>query len=154
MWKDIIDFEDRYEINQIGDIRNKNTEICLSPSLDKDGYKQIGIRKLGNRKKYWFRVHRLVAISFSEKPVNWKELEIDHIDRNKLNNSIENLRWVTTQENCDNRKNTCWATNTTTGELNITKYSNGFMLRINKHDLKHSSWHKTLENAVEIRDSL
>jgi hypothetical protein len=131
----------------------KNKILALK--IDRDGYHQIGLRKLDDRKKYWFAVHRLVAIAFCEKPDNWKELQIDHIDRNKQNNGIPNLRWVTLQENIDNRKDTCWSRNTTSGELHITGYKNGgFMLRINKHNLKHRSWHKTLEEAVNMRNSL
>ena len=151
MWKDISGFEGRYQVNEEGDIRNTTTTVLLSPSLDKDGYKQIGIRKAGNRKKFWFKIHKLVALAFLELSAN---LQIDHIDRNKLNNHYTNLRWVTCQENCNNRKTTAWQTNTTTGELHITRYTNGFMLRINKHDLKHRSWHKTLESAIQTRDSL
>jgi hypothetical protein len=99
MWKDIKDFEGRYQVNDIGEVRNINTGKIIINSLDCDGYHQIGIRKLGDRKKYWFRVHRLVAFAFTEVPDNWKELMIDHNDRNKLNNVPSNLRWVTAQEN-------------------------------------------------------
>jgi hypothetical protein len=154
MWKDIEGFEGRYEISDSGDLRNINTKRLLTLSLDKDGYYHIGLRKLGDRKKYWLRIHRLVAIAFCEKPDNWSELEIDHIDRNKINNNSANLRWVTSQLNNSNRKDTCWKTNITTGELYITKYTNGFILRINKYNLKHVSWHKTLEDAVNKRNSL
>lgn len=152
MWKDILGFEKRYQINEYGHIRNAVNFTLLTPGYDKDGYMQIGIRKLGDRKKYWFKIHRLVAIAFVNNQSD--ELQVDHIDQNKLNNNYTNLRWVTCQENCNNRKNTAWATNTTSGELHITKYSNGFMLRINKHNLKHTSWHKTLEDAVNTRKSL
>jgi hypothetical protein len=153
MWKDIEGFEGRYAISHTGEIKNIKKETLLVLSSDKDGYHQIGLRKLGERKKYWFRVHRLMAFAFCEKPPNWTELEIDHIDRNKTNNIPENLRWVTSQINNNNRKNTCWKTNTTTSELYITKYSNGFMVRINKHNLKHKTWHKTLEDAVNVRNA-
>ena len=154
MWKDIAGFEGRYEISEDGVIRNTTNGKTLTSALDSDGYKQIGIRKLGDRKKYWFKIHRLVALAFLELPDNYTSLQIDHIDRDKVNNDYRNLRWVTNQENCNNRKDTSWATNITTGELHITRYVNGFMLRINKHDLKHRSWHKTLESAVNKRDSL
>jgi hypothetical protein len=154
MWKDIKGFEERYEISETAEIRNSKTKKILTPGLDLDGYLQIGIRKLGSRKKVWFKIHKLMALYFIELPINYEELQVDHIDRNKINNNPTNLRWVTVQENCDNRKNTAWKTNTTTGEQNITKYPNGYMLRINKHNLKHRSWHKTLESAVSVRDSL
>lgn len=154
MWKDIIGFENRYQVNEIGDIRNVSSLSLLQPSIDKYGYKQIGIRKIRERKKYWFTIHKLVALGFLEQPANISGLQIDHIDRNKLNNHFTNLRWVTCQQNCDNRKETAWKTNTTTRELHITMYKNGYMLRINKHDIKHCSWHKTLESAIILRDSL
>jgi hypothetical protein len=149
MWKTIKDFE-RYEINENGDIKNIKTTYLLKSIKDKDGYLQIGLRKEGIRKKYFFKIHKLVALHFLE----FEELkQIDHIDRNKLNNNFTNLRWVTFQENIDNRKNTCWTTNLIK-ELYITKYPNGFMIRINKHNLKYRSWHKTLEDAILKRDEL
>lgn len=155
MWKDIEGFEGRYRVSDIGEILNAQKNTLLTPALDKDGYSHIGLRKMGERKKYWFRVHRLVAIAFCEKPENWKELQIDHIDRNKQNNVVPNLRWVTLQENMDNRRDTCWSRNTTTGELHITRYKNGgFMVRINQHDLKYRSWHTTLEDAIRERDAV
>jgi hypothetical protein len=154
MWRDIRGFEDRYQINEDGEIQNKKSQKILSPTIDSDGYKQIGIRHIGVRKKSWFRIHRLVAIAFIETPINFEELHVDHIDRNKINNSPSNLRWSTLQENCNNRKQTCWKTNITSGELHITQYRNGFMLRINKHNLKHRSWHKTLVDAINVKSSL
>jgi NUMOD4 motif/HNH endonuclease len=154
MWKDIDGFEGRYRVSDTGDILNVKKNTILSKKIDKNGYYEIGLRKLGDRKKYWFRVHRLVAIAFCEKGDDWQQLQIDHIDRNKQNNNASNLRWVTCQMNNSNRKDTCWNTNTTTGELYITKYKNGFMVRINRHDLKHRSWHHTIEDAINRRNSL
>jgi len=154
MWKDIDEFEGRYQINTDGQIQNKITFNLLTPTLDCDGYPQIGIRKLGNRKKYWFRIHRLVAITFLEKPENWKFLQVDHIDKNKNNCSLINLRWVTPLENNSNRKTTCWKTNKTTGEIYITKLRSGYLLRLNKHNLKHRSYHTTIEEAILIRNDI
>jgi len=154
MWKDIDGFENRYEISDKGELRNKSTKKLLTLKIDKYGYQQIGLRKLGDRKKTWFRIHRLVAFAFVNPRDNWEELSIDHIDRNKLNNNYLNLRWVTPQENCNNRKDTCWATNTTTKQLHISAYKNGFMLRINKVNLRHTSWHRTLEEAIQTRDTI
>ena len=153
MWKDIEGFEGRYRVSDTGEIQNIKKATLLALKVDRDGYHQIGLRKLGDRKKFWFSVHRLVALAFCEKPENWMDLEIDHIDRNKQNNVPSNLRWVTSQANNNNRKDTCWKTNTTTGELYITKYRNGFMVRINRSDLKHQSWHHTIEDAVNTRSN-
>ena len=151
-WKEIPDFS--YEINEIGDIRSKKFKRILIPSMDKDGYKYIGLRKLGDRKKYWFRIHRLVAMLFCNDYKSETKNEVDHIDRDITNNHYTNLRWVDKLENNANRKNTAWLTNKTTGLLYITKYKNGYIIRINKHNLKYKSWHKTIEEAILVRNSV
>lgn len=153
MWKDLVYFEDRYEIDEDGNIRNKETSRIVQSSINKYGYRQIGIRKIGDRKKYWFLIHRLVVLHFQDDlPESWDELQVDHIDHNKLNNNITNLRLVNSVENNSCRKFEAWNTNKTTGELYITKYNNGFMIRINRSDYKCQKWVLTLEEAILYRD--
>jgi hypothetical protein len=149
MWKDIIDFEERYEISDSGDVRNKKNKHILTPKVDRYSYNQIGLRKLGDRKKYWFSVHRLVGLHFLEHIVG---MQIDHIDHNKLNNVISNLRWVTPSNNNLNRELKAWKTNRT-GELYITEYKHGYMIRINRSDYKRKVWTNTLENAISQRNN-
>lgn len=62
-----------------------------------DGYRRVCIKC----KTYY--VHRLVAETFIPNPEN--KPSIDHIDRNRANNDVSNLRWVTTKENAYNQKN-------------------------------------------------
>ena len=64
---------------------------------DGRGYYHVGL----NYKNY--SVHRLVAETFLDNPINLKF--VDHIDRDKSNNDLSNLRWVTAQENLYNRRN-------------------------------------------------
>lgn len=150
MWRDIVGFEDRYEISDCGLVRNKKTKNILTLKVDRDGYNQIGLRKLGDRKKYWFSIHRLVANHFLD---GYTEgLCVDHIDHNKCNNSLSNLRWITVAENNRNRELKAWTTNTTTNELYITKYRNGFMIRINRSDYKKRIWEQDLDSAIKRRD--
>lgn len=63
-------------------------------SFDTHGYKQISI----HGKMY--KAHRLIAQAFI--PCGDDKLVVDHIDRNRANNSVENLRWVTQKENIAN----------------------------------------------------
>lgn len=71
--------------------RFKHGKKLLKTKPGKDGYARCN---LGKNKK---RVHRLVAMAFIPNPDNLPV--VDHIDGDKLNNNVENLRWVTQQEN-------------------------------------------------------
>ena len=92
-WKPIKNYEDLYTVSDKGrikSIRKKKFIKILSPSSDKDGYKQIGIRdKDGNRK--WFRMHRIVAETFIPNPENLEF--INHKDNIVYHNDVDNLEW-------------------------------------------------------------
>ena len=85
---------DNYEIDERGNVFSLSSQTYLKPHPDRYGYLYVTIK--GRHKK----VHRLVAEAFlenkDEKPC------IDHIDRNKLNNHVSNLRFVTHKENSNN----------------------------------------------------
>ena len=83
-----------YYAREDGLIENKDGRV-LNTWVDNVGYKQIVLYKDGKRN--YLRVHRLIAKAFIDNPYNKKQ--VDHIDGNKLNNSIENLEWVTNAEN-------------------------------------------------------
>lgn len=93
-WK-ILKENENYSINKKGEIKNNITKKILSPSINKDsGYYQIDLWKNNKSKKY--TLHRLIANNFipnlEDKPT------VDHIDGNRLNNDISNLRWATYSE--------------------------------------------------------
>lgn len=98
-WRPVKDYEGLYEVSNTGKVRNAVTKRELVAKLDKYGYRHLGLRALG-RKRKWITVHRLVAIAFIPNPDN-KE-SIDHINAIKTDNRVENLRWVTNMENMHN----------------------------------------------------
>ena len=65
----------------------------------KSGYYHVNLINDTNRKI--LKVHRLVAKSFIENPEN--KPEVNHKDKNKLNNNVSNLEWNTRLENCQHR---------------------------------------------------
>lgn len=98
-WRPVKDYEGLYEVSNTGKVRNAVTKRELVAKLDKYGYRHLGLRALG-RKRKWITVHRLVAVAFIPNPDN-KE-SIDHINTVKTDNRVENLRWVTNMENIHN----------------------------------------------------
>lgn len=95
MWKDIINYEGIYQINEYGDIISVGTGRILSPYINNKGYKMIDLQKNGVRER--FLVHRLVAIHFVPNPENLPI--VLHKDNNRLNIYYTNLKWGTYSEN-------------------------------------------------------
>lgn len=105
VWKKI-DGYDNYEVSNTGKVRThnwKNQGITreMSPSRSR-GYLQVNLFK--NNKQKCCRIHRLVAIAFIPNPNNLRE--VNHIDGNKENNSVENLEWCTREENLEHEHRT------------------------------------------------
>jgi len=91
-----------YLIYEDGRIWSKKSDKYLKPQLYGNGYYYISLGKKKNRHS----IHRLLAQHFIPNPD--KKDFVDHIDRNKTNNSLDNLRWATRTENNNNsslRKN-------------------------------------------------
>lgn len=98
IWKDIPGYEGHYKISNKGSVKSiKKNDILMKGAYLK-GYKIISLWKNGTGRM--FRVHRLVAMSFIPNPEN--KPCIDHVNGNRSDNRVENLRWVTPKENQNN----------------------------------------------------
>lgn len=107
-WKSIESFEDLYEVSDEGRIRSLPRRVPFrvyyfrnvrggmkTLTLDKDGYLQVSLSKLGV--PYCRKVHRLVADAFLER--SELDEDVNHKDACKHNNHWRNLEWCTHKEN-------------------------------------------------------
>ena len=147
MFVPINGYEKYYTINEEGEVYSKYRKRLLIPTYT-NGYLTTELCVDGLRKR--FRIHRLIAIHFIPNPNNYTI--IDHIDRNKLNNSIKNLRWTTYSINNRNSPN-----RTEYPNIRITKYGN-YQVQItldNKNVYNKNVYNKTfktLDEALSERD--
>jgi len=106
-----------YYVSSFG--RYKNNKGRIIDVKYSSEYKRVSISNIS------YLLHRLVALTFIPNPEN-KE-QVNHIDGNKINNSVENLEWVTNQENQIHK----FKTGLTKGTHKIIQYDQD-MIVINK----------------------
>lgn len=102
IWKDIHGYEGKYQVSNMGKVKNTKTNRILKP-FKLSGYDAVGLWV--NNERQFKLVHRLVGMAF----LNWYEgCEFDHISTDKNDNTVFNLKVCTHRENCNNpitRKN-------------------------------------------------
>ena len=94
--KEIKGFES-YGITEAGNVFVISTGKKIAIGITATGYKYVQLNK--DRHHYNRLLHRLIAIAFIPNPE--AKPYVNHIDGNKLNNSIDNLEWCTAQENTE-----------------------------------------------------
>jgi hypothetical protein len=86
-----------YHVSNRGKVRGKRGNV-LNPSIGKRGYFIVCLSVDG--KRYTKMVHQLVLKTF--RPEQPPDTTVDHINRNRTDNRIENLRWASKQQQIDN----------------------------------------------------
>lgn len=106
IWKPISGFEGLYEISTKGRVKSLARMVTtgfgvrFKPEImmklqDSQGYRNVQLKVNGRFKNY--RIHRLVAETFLPNPNNFTE--VNHIDEDKSNSNLENLEWVSREQN-------------------------------------------------------
>lgn len=140
---------ENYIIFEDGKIINTNTGREMKPTIC-NGYYTISLYKQTIQKQ--FNLHRLIALAFIPNPDN--KPCIDHINRDKQDNRLENLRWATYKEN--SRNQSC-SSNTGLQFINKKKSKTnkqGFTYRfsIQRPELKHEYCNKDLQTIIDYRN--
>jgi len=133
---------------QLEQVYNLKTNLYLKYHLDKKGYYQLTLSKNGKVKRYG--LHQLVYI-YNNPTEDISDYQIDHIDCDKTNNKIENLRKCSQSDNCSNKKTRI--DNKSTGIKNIYKTKcNTYEFHLCKNGIRYSKTFKTLEESIKHKD--
>ena len=151
LWRVVVSFPN-YAISKNGIVKNITKNKILKRSFS-NGYLHVGLYNEG--KKINKKIHRLTASAWIDNPNNYPI--IDHINKNKTDNRMENLRWCTQSINMRNRH---IHSNNTSGIKGIS-FNNGYWIcqyndDVNKQINKYFSVSQYGENlaktmAVEFR---
>ena len=143
-WKQIPGYEN-YEVSNLGNVRGKQHVLIQRPSAT-SMYKYVNMKV--NNKNVMRSVHRLVGYAFIPNPDN--KPTIDHINRDKYDNRVENLRWATLSEQAINKhysnisghRNICKSPSCDRYIVSIWRDSNRIYYK----------YFKTLPEAIAARD--
>jgi hypothetical protein len=144
-WKQIESFPD-YEVSSLGRVKSKGN--ILKPQM-RGKYLKTSLCSQGSIKQV--SIHRLVGLTFLSNPDS--KPVIDHINNDKLDNRLENLRWATHSENQLNKK--YWPSRgTNTGERNISFTGGRYQVTVCRNYSQQRKCFATLEEAIQFRDKL
>ena len=130
-WRIVKDYP-IYSVSNLGNVKNNTTNKIMRPTI-KGGYYNISLTNESYCKT--FKVHRLVALAFIENPEN--KPDVNHIDKNKINNNLSNLNWMTRKENNIHR---CQG-------IKMTSNKNKHVLRIDNNSNELLGKYSSIEEA-------
>jgi len=177
IWKDIPTFEGQYSVSNKGNVKSLKREVLrnngwllpleerlLKLTKNKAGYFVAGLSN-GSKTKV-IRVHQLVAMAFLGHVRCGYIKVVDHIDGNRANNNLSNLRLVTQRENSSNiRPNStskytgvCWSKAKRKWEARITFNGKQKFLGYFKTEIEASECYKNkvlqLTEAQQVLENL
>ena len=130
---------ENYKVSDLGNVFSVRNSTILK--LDnRGGYKRIKINIGNGIKKYG--VHQLVAMAFlGHRPDGTNKVVVDHINNNKLDNRLENLRLISNRQNLSRRGGA-------SKYVGVSKFRNKWMstIRVNGK-LEYLGLYQTEENA-------
>lgn len=131
IWKDVVGWEDRYEVSNLGNVKSKSYMKCtanmhgpmsfmtkpkpMKQVMNESGYWTIDLRK--DKKRATGIVHRLVAGAFVPNPDSLPI--VNHMDSDRVNNRWDNLEWCTQQHNVQHSYDS--GSNSNAGDLHPRK---------------------------------
>jgi hypothetical protein len=141
---DLKDYEGIYKINKKGELWSCYYKRFLNFRTNSHGY--ICYKLCNYNVRTNGLAHRLVAIQFIPNPDNLPL--VDHIDRDKFNNNLDNLRWVNKRQNQLNRHDTKHP------YICYRKAEDKYVIQIRiKSKTVYTSNHKDLDQAILVRDA-
>ncbi len=142
LFKKIKDFNN-YWISMEGLVYNDKRDTFLKTRISKNGNGYFRIELSKNNKSYQKQLHRILAEAFIDNPKNYPI--IDHINNDRLDNRLENLKWCNSQMNNHNKINN-------NEELNICKRNGNFVVIFSFKNLKIHRTFKNLEKSIIFRN--
>ena len=142
------DFDD-YHIYEDGRVWSEWSNIFMTPAIGTHGYLYFNFCKRGGIKKM-VSLHRLVGL-FIPNPEN--KFSIDHINHNRLDNRIENLRWSDREEQEHNKPITGKNTSGVKG-VSYDKFRCRWIAFLTAHKKLHQKRFNTKEEAIKYRREL
>ncbi len=89
-WIAIQGYNGKYLVSSYGRVYNSEREVMMNTYKKKDGYERVSLYDKENKIKE-YRIHRLVAQHFLKN--NDDKKNVIHLDKNKDNNKVNNLKW-------------------------------------------------------------
>lgn len=152
-WRDVPGYEGLYLVSDRGQIFSFFTGSLRASVIAGRGYRSVQLSDgLGHKKRHY--VHRLVAEAFIGPPTD-ESMTVNHKNLDKNDNRVENLEWMTVQENnhhayingrSDYRRSI--RRDNKTGHKGVSGHQGGYQVDLNGH---YIGWFKTLEDAAKAR---